>query len=70
MPAAAVTDMMEWGPEKTPGSQIHRILSTELTAESMIAGSPQTPALRDDLPTNEYFLLRALRAKNEAVGKH
>jgi spermidine synthase/MFS family permease len=69
MPAAAVADMMEWGPEKTPGSQLHRILSTEMTSETMIAGSPQTPALHDDLPTNEYFLLRALRAKNEAVGK-
>jgi spermidine synthase len=69
MPAAAVADMMEWGPEKTPGSQLHRILSTELSAETMIAGSPQTPALRDDLPTNEYFLLRVLNSKNEVVGK-
>ena len=58
MPANAVTDMMEWGPAKTPEEQFGLMLSTELTAEQMIALAPATPALQDDRPINEYFLLR------------
>ena len=58
MPAAAVTDMMEWGPEKTPQSQFNLLLSRESRIEQMIALSPSTPALQDDRPVNEYYLLR------------
>jgi spermidine synthase/MFS family permease len=58
MPAAAIVDLMEWGPAKTPDQQFNRILSTETTTGQMIALSPGTPALQDDRPINEYFLLR------------
>jgi len=58
MPAAAVTDMMEWGPAKTPEAQFELILSKPVTLEQLIALSPSTPALQDDRPINEYFLLR------------
>lgn len=63
MPASAVVDFMEWGPAKTANQQFDRVLSRETTAEQMIALSPSTPALQDDRPINEYFLLRALAEK-------
>jgi spermidine synthase len=58
MPATAVTDMMEWGPANTPDEQFDLMLSAEMTTEQLIAPAPTTPALEDDRPINEYFLLR------------
>jgi hypothetical protein len=58
MPAAAVRDMMEWGPGKTPDEQFELMLSGETTTDRMIALDPAIPALQDDRPINEYFLLR------------
>ncbi len=58
MPAGAIVDMMEWGPAASPIEQFDRVLSTEMTTGQMIALSPDTPALQDDRPINEYFLLR------------
>jgi len=58
MPASAISDMMEWGPAKTPVEQFDRLLSNEMTLDQLIALSPSTPALQDDRPINEYFLLR------------
>jgi spermidine synthase len=58
MPAGAVVDLMEWGPAKTPIEQFDRVLSTETTTGQTIARSPSTPALQDDRPINEYYLLR------------
>jgi predicted membrane-bound spermidine synthase len=58
MPAKAVTDMMAWGPGKTPDEQFDLMLSGEMTTEQMIAAAPATPALQDDRPINEYYLLR------------
>jgi spermidine synthase len=63
MPAKAVTDMMEWGPAKTPDEQFDLMLSAEMTAEQLIAMAPATPALQDDRPINEYFLLRTRRGR-------
>jgi spermidine synthase len=62
MPATAVADMMEWGPATTPTDQFQRMLGTETTTEQMIHASPDTPAMLDDRPINEYFLLRSLAA--------
>jgi spermidine synthase len=58
MPESAIRDMMEWGPAKTPDQQFKILLSRELTPAQMIALSPNTPALQDDRPINEYYLLR------------
>ena len=58
MPPAAVADMLEWGPAKTPSEQFDRVLSHQMTLDQLIALSPGTPALQDDRPINEYFLLR------------
>jgi predicted membrane-bound spermidine synthase len=58
MPRGAVRDMMEWGPAQTPIEQVSLLLAHELPLAPMIALSPATPALQDDRPVNEYFLLR------------
>jgi len=67
MPADAVTDMMEWGPAKTPEAQFNILLSRESRPEQMIALAPKTPALQDDRPVNEYYLLRHPRGVLDLV---
>jgi spermidine synthase len=63
MPPAAIADMLEWGPAKSPEEQLQLLLSKEMTTAEMIARAPDTPALCDDRPVNEYFLLRTLFPK-------
>lgn len=58
MPAPAIADMMEWGPANTPAEQFELVLSKPVALDQLIALSPSTPALQDDRPINEYFLLR------------
>lgn len=58
MPAAALADMMEWGPAATPDRQFDLVLGKTTTISSMIALSAKTPPLQDDRPVNEYYLLR------------
>jgi spermidine synthase len=64
MPDRAKADLVEWGPESTPVKQVQHVLSQQLQPGQMIALSPDTPALTDDRPVNEYFLLRDLRSGN------
>ena len=52
---------MEWGPEPTPELQFAGVLNKEISLEQMIAQAPQAPALQDDRPENEYYLLRLHR---------
>jgi spermidine synthase len=61
MPATAVEDMMEWGPKPTPIRQFGAMLDNEIPKERMLEASPQTPAMQDDRPVNEYFMLRLLK---------
>jgi spermidine synthase len=58
MPPAAANDFVEWGPEKTPEREFDRLLSREMNVEQILAGHEPTPAIRDDEPVNEYYLLR------------
>jgi spermidine synthase len=58
MPPGAVSDMMEWGPAQAPEQQMNLLLDHESSIDAIIALSPATPALTDDRPINEYFLLR------------
>jgi spermidine synthase len=60
MPPSAVRDMMEWGPKPTPVRQFAAMLDNEIAPERLLA-SPETPAMQDDRPVNEYFLLRLLK---------
>jgi hypothetical protein len=59
MPQRAVVDMMEWGPATTPVRQFELMLSDETTLDQLIRLSPNAPALQDDHPVNEYYLLRS-----------
>jgi spermidine synthase len=58
MPIATVSDMMEWGPAKTPQQEFDLMLSREISPQSLVALSPSTPALQDERPINEYDRLR------------
>ncbi len=58
MPAKATQDLIEWGPAPTAEGQLAIILSREVSLDQMIAGAPSAPALQDDRPENEYYLLR------------
>jgi spermidine synthase len=57
----AARDLMEWGPASSPTAQFEMVLSRERSVSSIIQQDSATPALRDDRPINEYFLLRRLR---------
>jgi hypothetical protein len=58
LPAAAVTDLLEWGPAPTAEQQFAGVLSQEQSLDSLIAQDPGVPALQDDRPVNEYYILR------------
>lgn len=58
VPPNAVHDMLEWGPGRSSEEQFQRIVSHPLSLDALVALCPGTPALRDDRPINEYFLLR------------
>jgi spermidine synthase len=60
MPDKAVADMLEWGPAKSADQQFDFLLQHEMSPQQMIALSPDTPAVQDDRPVNEYFLMRSL----------
>jgi len=58
MPAKAAADLIEWGPELLPERQFAIVLGRELSLDQLISGAPRVPALQDDRPENEYFILR------------
>jgi len=59
MPPAAASDFVEWGPQTNPQQQFESVLSQERKLDDILAEAPRTPAIRDDQPINEYFLLRS-----------
>jgi len=58
MPQAAIRDLMEWGPERTPKDEFDTVLMRQVPPDKMIELAPNTPALQDDRPINEYNRLR------------
>jgi spermidine synthase len=58
MPQSAAKDLIEWGPEGNAGNQFAALLNKETSVDQMIAEAPATPALQDDRPMNEYYLIR------------
>jgi spermidine synthase len=58
MPARAAQDLIEWGPESSAAQQFSIILGRELRPDQITSKAPRAPALQDDHPENEYFLLR------------
>jgi spermidine synthase len=60
LPPAAASDFVEWGPLATPQQQFELVVSQEVALEGIVAKAPRAPAMQDDQPINEYFLLRPL----------
>jgi spermidine synthase len=62
LPPDAFTDLTEWAPPSQASQAVSEafesLLQGEIPIEAMIEQSPTTPALSDDRPINEYFLLR------------
>jgi spermidine synthase len=58
LPSAAAVDFVEWGPQPDAQKQFDLLLSHELTVEQILDADPRVPAIRDDQPINEYYLLR------------
>jgi len=58
MPAKAIADLLEWGPYHNPEQQLAIPKSSRDLIDDLIALSPDTPALQDDRPVNEYYFLR------------
>ncbi len=64
LPPGAVADLLEWGPGRTAAEQFRPVLGREVPLERFVG--PETLALRDDRPVNEYFLLH--RRSSRAAG--
>jgi len=63
LPATAATDLMEWGPAATPQEQFAIVLNREVSIADLIRKDPSVPALKDDRPVNEYYLVRHWRER-------
>ena len=59
LPTAAAADFVEWGPQPDAQKQFELLLSHELTIEQILNADPRVPAITDDQPINEYYLLRS-----------
>jgi len=57
LPPSAAADLVEWGPHSDAEAQLAGLLHNELPADQLVSLSPATPALSDDRPVNEYYLL-------------
>lgn len=60
LPPAAAADFVEWDAGATAQSQFDHILHKELPLDALINPAPNVPALDDDRPVNEYFILRRM----------
>jgi spermidine synthase len=58
MPSTAAKDLVEWEQESTPEIIFETLLKREIPITELIVEAPRAPALRDDLPVNEYYVLR------------
>lgn len=61
LPTSAAADLIEWGPASSPEQQFKIVLDSEVSLAGIIQEDPEAPALQDDRPVNEYFLVRRLR---------
>jgi len=69
LPAAAVTDLLEFGPAQSAEEQFASVTNSEFSIESLIQrASGNVPALQDDRPMNEYYILRS--AQDPDYRKH
>jgi hypothetical protein len=75
MPFSALADFAEWADPSGGGIagadllQFKTLLEQELPLDKLIALSPKTPALTDDRPINEYYVVRrTLRRWRRSTG--
>ncbi len=76
LPPNALIDFTEWADPSFDGAvgadllQFQTLLAHELPLEKLIALSPNTPALTDDRPINEYYVVRrTLRRWRRSMGR-
>lgn len=69
MPPAAAADLVEWGPLPTPQEQFSALLQREINLQWLLTLDKNTPAMQDDRPVNEYYLIRYLRHPEPKAGK-
>jgi spermidine synthase len=62
MPPQAAADLVEWGPFPTPEQQFDAVLKNEMPIDFIVGLDKNAPAMQDDRPVNEYYLLRQIRA--------
>jgi spermidine synthase len=58
LPPASTRDLLEWGPFQTAQEQFQPVVDKEESLKDLIDVDPGAPALTDDRPINEYYLLR------------
>ena len=58
MPPRAAADLVEWGPFPNAEQQFAAVLRHEVPVSRIVAIDPLAPAMQDDRPVNEYYLLR------------
>jgi spermidine synthase len=63
MPARARQDLLEWSENTAAEQEFDRVLSSEVAPERLMAGASWAPALQDDRPENEYYVLRRWLAR-------
>jgi spermidine synthase len=63
LPPSAAADLVEWGPLPTAEQIFAVMLSREVSVSRIVALDSRAPAVEDDRPVNEYYLLRAEGAR-------
>ena len=58
LPASAAADLVEWDQDHNAEARFAHLLQNELSVKDLLSLSPATPALSDDRPINEYYMLR------------
>lgn len=58
LPPRAAADLVEWWRDVGPEQALRRVVEQEVPPERVLAVTPAAPALEDDRPFNEYYLLR------------
>ena len=59
LPASAAADLVEWGPLPTSEQMFAAVLDHEIPIDLLVGRDRHAPAMQDDRPINEYYLLRA-----------
>jgi len=58
LPATAALDLIEWQQRTTPVEHFMAVLYQEVSLNRIIQFVPDAPALSDDRPVNEYYIVR------------